>query len=337
MSCCPNSGPRTLLHGKGEKVRILITGGLGYLGGRLAYHLLHHGHDVFVGTREKIKSVKEPLSDAVPVQMDWDNFISLESVTRGIDVVVHAAGMDARVCSVNPTKALKVNGLNTAMMVDAAMASGVKRFIYISTSHVYRSPMIGEIDENTSATNLHPYATSKVAGEKAVLYAKQMGQIEGIVLRLSNGSGHPVFPDTKCWHLILNDLCKQAVEKKGLILHSENSIERNFISMSNVCLGIEHFLQLSENYLDGSPFNLSSKKSHSLQQLAHLIAERSIAVLGYDLEISSKSQERKNKENRVLHLSIKKSEKTGLTLEQNLEQEIDNTLLFCKKHFYSEI
>ena len=107
--------------------------------------------------------------------------------------------------------------------------------------------------------------------------------------------------------------------------------------MSNVCLGIEHFLQLSENYLDGSPFNLISKKSHSLQQLAHLIAVRSIAVLGYDLEISSKSQERKNKENRVLHLSIKKSEKTGLTLEQNLEQEIDNTLLFCKKHFYSEI
>tara|TARA_B100001146_G_C15811256_1_gene276906 strand:+ start:110 stop:292 length:183 start_codon:yes stop_codon:yes gene_type:complete len=60
-------------------------------------------------------------------------------------------------------------------------------------------------------------------------------------------------------------------------------------------------------------------------------------VLGYDLEISSKSQERKNKGNRVLHLSIKKSEKTGLTLEQNLEQEIDNTLLFCKKHFYSGI
>ena len=337
MSCWRRSGPQMLDHGKYEKVRILITGGLGYLGGRLAYHLLHHGHDVFVGTRKKLKCFKEPLFAAVPVQMDWKNTYSLESSAKGMGTVIHAAGMDAQACSANPVKALEVNGINTAKMVEAARASGVKRFIYLSTSHVYRSPMIGEIDENTSATNLHPYATSKVAGEKAVLYAKQMGQIEGIVLRLSNGSGHPVFPDTKCWHLILNDLCKQAVEKKGLILHSENSIERNFISMSNVCLGIEHFLQLSENYLDGSPFNLSSKKSHSLQQLAHLIAVRSIAVLGYDLEISSKSQERKNKENRVLHLSIKKSEKTGLTLEQNLEQEIDNTLLFCKKHFYSEI
>ena len=196
-------------------MRVLITGGLGYLGGRLTFHLLHQGHDVFVGTRKKLKSLKEPLSFAIPVQMDWSNTNSLESSAKGIDAVIHAAGMDAQACSANPVKALEVNGINTAKMVEAARASGVKRFIYLSTSHVYRSPMIGEIDENTSATNLHPYATSKVAGEKAVLYAKQMGQIEGIVLRLSNGSGHPVFPDTKCWHLILNDLCKQAVEKKG--------------------------------------------------------------------------------------------------------------------------
>ena len=76
MSYWRRSGSQMLHHGKYEKERKLITGGLGYLGGRLAYHLLHHGHDVFVGTRKKIKSVKEPLSDAVPVQMDWDDFIS---------------------------------------------------------------------------------------------------------------------------------------------------------------------------------------------------------------------------------------------------------------------
>ena len=199
-------------------MQILITGGFGYLGGRLASHLLHQGFKVFLGTRKSVKSVKEPLAETIPVQMEWANTFSLESATSGIDTVIHAAGMESLACSANPTKALEVNGLNTAMMVKAAVANGVKRFIYISTAHVYRSPMIGDIDETTPTTNLHPYATSKLSGEKVVLYANQIGKIQGVVLRLSNGSGHPVFPDTECWHLILNDLCRQAIEKKELIL-----------------------------------------------------------------------------------------------------------------------
>ena len=106
--------------------------------------------------------------------------------------------------------------------------------------------------------------------------------------------------------------------------------------MSNVCLGIEHFLQLSSNYLDDSPFNLCSKTSLSLQQIARQIAKRCKGVLGHDLEILPKIPVMKSKTDRGLHLSKSKLEKTGLILEQNLEQEIDDTLLFCKKHFSHE-
>ena len=313
--------------------RVLITGGLGYLGGRLASHLLHQRYKVFVGTRKELKKVKEPLAETIPVQMDWLNTVSLESAASGMDTVVHAAGMGAQACSANQAKALEANGLYTAMMVEAAIANKEQRFIYLSTAHVYKNPMFGNIDEATPTTNLHPYATSKLAGEKVVLYASQMGKIQGIVLRLSNGSGHPVFPDSECWHLILNDLCRQAVEKKELILHSENSIERNFIPMSNVCLGIGHFLQLSDNHLDDSPFNLCSEKSHSLQQLAQLVAARCKNILGYTPELKSFNQDRGTNFCRRLHLCTKKTEKTGLTLKQNLEQEIDDTLLFCATHF----
>ena len=317
-------------------MQVLITGGLGYPGGRLASHLLHQGYKIFVGTRKGIESVKEPLSNAIPVQIDWSDQLSLESATSGMDAVIHAAGMGAQACSANPTKALEVNGLNTALIVEAAIANGVRRFIYPSTVHVYRNPIVGNIDEITSTTNLHPYATSKLAGEKVVLYAKQMGIIQGVVLRLSNGSGYSIFPDTKCWHLILNDLCRQAVEKKELNLRSEMSIERNFISMNDICLGIDHFLQVSENHLNSSPFNLCSKKSHSLQQIAQIVVARCKNKLGYTPELNSSNYDGEKNFNRRLHLCTKKIEKTGLTLQQNLEQEIDDTLLFCKTHFVRE-
>ena len=151
-------------------MRVLITGGLGYLGGRLASYLLHQGYKVFVGTRKGLKSVEDPLSDSIPVQIDWTSNISLESATRGMNTVIHAAGMDAKSCSANPVKALEVNGINTAKMTEAAIANGVQRFIHISTAHVYKNPMIGNINEATSTTNLHPYATSKIAGENVVLH-----------------------------------------------------------------------------------------------------------------------------------------------------------------------
>ena len=124
--------------------------------------------------------------------LKWNPFVGL---SHG---VIESPGMGAQACSANPTKALEVNGLNTAMIVEAAIANGVRRFIYPSTVHVYSNPIVGNIDEITSTTNLHPYATSKLAGEKVVLYAKKMGIIQGVVLRLSNGSGYSIFPDTKC-------------------------------------------------------------------------------------------------------------------------------------------
>ena len=70
-------------------MQVLITGGLGYLGGRLASHLLHQGYKIFVGTRKGIESVKEPLSNAIPVQIDWSDQVSLESATSGMEAVIH--------------------------------------------------------------------------------------------------------------------------------------------------------------------------------------------------------------------------------------------------------
>ena len=66
--------------------------------------------------------------------------------------------------------------------------------------------------------------SDRIAAQKSNLYYEDVGKnffnqikkIEGVILRLSNGSGFPIFPEIECWHLILNDLCRQAVEKKEL-------------------------------------------------------------------------------------------------------------------------
>jgi UDP-glucose 4-epimerase len=75
-------------------------------------------------------------------------------------------------------------------LVQASVSVGVTKFIYLSTAHVYSSPLTREIDEESCLTNRHSYTTSHIAGEKAVFYQPgNADNITGIVLRLSNGVG----------------------------------------------------------------------------------------------------------------------------------------------------
>ena len=170
-------------------MRILITGGFGYLGGRLAQFLANQaGYTILLGSRQQTRP-PDWLSHVEVVQTRWDSPASLEQVCIGVNAVVHLAGMNAQDCTADPAAALEVNGLTTARLLNVAIKQRVKRFIYLSTAHIYGTPLAGVITEETCPTNLHPYATSHRAGEDVVLAAHQRGEIEGIVIRLSNGYG----------------------------------------------------------------------------------------------------------------------------------------------------
>ena len=125
------------------------------------------------------------------VRIKWNDESTLERICEGIDVIIHAAGMNARDCAADPLGAMNFNGLATKRLVEAASRSGVKKFIYLSTAHIYASPLVGNITEKTLPQNSHPYATSHLAGESAVLHANDCGIIRGLVIRLSNAYGAP--------------------------------------------------------------------------------------------------------------------------------------------------
>ena len=82
-------------------MRVLITGGFGFIGGRLGHILIKDGIDVILGTRKKNVQPPEWLPKSKVVQTQWDNLSSLENNCKGVDVVVHAAGMNASDCFSN--------------------------------------------------------------------------------------------------------------------------------------------------------------------------------------------------------------------------------------------
>jgi len=314
-----------------QSMRILITGGFGFVGGRLAVHLAQAGHQIIIGTRNA--TTPSGWSPQVEVaNLEWNDEVALEYCCKGIDVIIHAAGMNAQDCEADPAAALNFNGLATTKLVNAASRAGVKKFIYLSTAHVYCSPLVGTILEETCPRNLHPYATSHLAGEQGVLSSHKRGDLQGIILRLSNAFGAPTHKSVSCWMLLVNDLCRQAVETRKLILNTNGLQQRDFIGLTNVCSVVERLIAYNQPR-QANIFNVGASESQSVLAMAKLIQRRCSKVLGFTPEL----QYKKNRGEDQLPTLIYRTDKLnalGINCKSVTNtMEIDNLLQFCQTSF----
>jgi UDP-glucose 4-epimerase len=313
--------------------RILIPGGLGYLGGRLAQFLAsQEDYEILLGSRRQTRPPSW-LPQSKVVETQWDSPQGLQEVCSGVDCIVHLAGMNAQDCAADPAAAMRVNAVATAHLVQAAIRQKVKRFIYMSTVHVYGSPLTGVITEEIKPTPVHPYALSHQIGEDAVLASHQSGEIEGVVIRLSNTYGAPVDKDVNCWMLLVNDLCKQAAISGRLVLRSAGLQKRDFIPLHDVTRAIGHFIECHFDKSRDGIFNLGGEATYRIIDLAELISERCEAVLGYRPEIE-RPDPVPGESYPKLNYRIDKLKETGFSLNGNVnKKEIDATLEFCHKKF----
>ena len=310
-------------------MKVLISGGFGYIGGRLAQFLIaKNGNEVLLGSRQKV-GIPAWLPEAQVIQIVWDKSNELENICSSVDVVVHLAGMNMQDCAADNIAAIEFNALATARLLQAAVRKGVKRFVYLSTAHVYGSPLDGVITEETCPLSLHPYATSHRAGEDVVRAAHQLGEIEGIVVRLSNAFGRPAHKEVNCWMLLMNDLCRQAVLSQHMVLRSSGIQRRDFMTMLDVCRAINHLLCLPIKSIGNSLINVGGEWSPTVWEMACLIQERCEVVLGFKPKLT-RVEPQINETASKLDYRIDTLRLTGYVPSAGRIEEIDQLLKFCK-------
>jgi UDP-glucose 4-epimerase len=312
-------------------MKVLISGGFGLIAGRLAELFSNSGHEVWLASRTS-KTKVNSLSKINLIKINWDDEVGLERICSGMDIIIHAAGMNAQDCFISPTEALYFNGIVTARFVNAAVSQSVEKFIYISTAHVYSADLDGQISEKSCATNLHPYATSHRSGEDAVLFANQQGKIQGIVTRLSNSFGYPISVETNCWSLLINDLCRQAIQLGVLSLNTYGTQHRDFISLKEVCNAI---LFLSETKITDACqpiFNIGLGKSAAIIDICNLVQNRCNQILGYKPEILRPLTD-KMEEFKPFMYQIENLSQLGYMISDDISSEIDELLRYCSVNF----
>jgi UDP-glucose 4-epimerase len=312
-------------------MRILVAGGFGFVGGRLAQHLAQDGHHVILGSRLP-RRPPDWLPTADLGILEWSSIEAMAQLCRGFDVVIQAAGMNAELCAADPAAALEVNGLATSRLLDAAIKSSVKRFIYLSTAHVYASPLVGTVSEESNTVNLHPYATSHLAGENAVLTALSQKKIEGVVLRLSNAFGVPTNQAVNCWMLLVNDLCRQAVMTGTMILTSSGSQLRDFIPMDRVCRIVNSVSNFSVTTQIPDILNVGSGVSQTVLEMAKLIQNRCLQTLGFEPALRRPKSTDEPTTDKLVY-KTERMQKIEMSYETDPRAdfllEIDRLLLFC--------
>ncbi|MFF8817407.1 UDP-glucose 4-epimerase GalE [Leucobacter sp. NPDC015123] len=186
-------------------MRVLLTGGAGYIGSHTALVLLERGHEVVVlddfsnSSREAVRRVEELTGREIPViEADLADRAAAEAAFAGleVDAVVHFAGLKAVGESVaQPTRYYRVNIDSTLNLLDLMRERGITRLVFSSSATVYGDPQyVPQDEEHPAGVGLtNPYGWSKAMIEQIIRDAQvSWPELEAVLLRYFNPVGaHP--------------------------------------------------------------------------------------------------------------------------------------------------
>ncbi|MEC9010328.1 MAG: dTDP-glucose 4,6-dehydratase [Planctomycetota bacterium] len=248
-------------------VRLLVTGGCGFIGSNFIRLLLAGDHDFSVVNFDKLTYAGKPENLATIAESDRYEFRQGDISDRNrvdevlkefsIDSIVNFAAeshVDRSILDSAPFIHTNISG--TQVLIDSARAMGVDRFVQVSTDEVYGSlGETGEFTEDTPLAPNSPYAASKAAADLLVRAAVHTHGFPGLITRCSNNYGPFQFPEKLIPLFISN-----ALQHQPLPVYGDGKNVRDWIHVDDHCRGIVSVLQSGE---PGDVYNFGGRSELS--------------------------------------------------------------------------
>jgi dTDP-glucose 4,6-dehydratase len=262
-------------------MRILITGGAGFVGSHLCDYLLERGHEVVAmdnlatGSTDNIAHLAGHRRFRF-IHHDVTNYIYIDG---SLDAVMHLASLPSPVDYLNfPIQTLKVGALGTHKALGLAKAKGA-RFLLASTSEVYGDPLEHPQSESYWG-NVNPvgprgvYDESKRFAEALSMAYYRYHGVETRIARIFNTYGPRMRLDDG---RVVPNFLRQAVLGEPLTVYDEGTRTRSFCYVSDLVEGMVRLLMSGEVY----PVNLGNPREMTILEFA----EKVLAVTGSRSEI----------------------------------------------------
>ena len=279
-------------------MKILTTGGGGFIGLVLVNSLLENGEEVTIldnfsnSSKGTIEYLKE--QGAKLIIGDINNYDLLKKEIINYDIVVHlAAKIDVNESILNPQETYHVNVEGTNNLLKACASNDIKGFIAASSASVYGEAKTLPLCEDSPILPLSPYGKSKVMMEKNIQEFSHKHNLNSVILRFFNiyGPGQ-----NDAYAGVITKFLNNISKNEPLIIFGDGNSTRDFIHISDVVQAIH----LAINNLKGKrgdKYNIATSNHVSIKQLANLI-----------LSISKKSLEikySKPREGDIIHSQTK--------------------------------
>jgi UDP-glucose 4-epimerase len=248
-------------------VRVLVTGGSGFIGAHVVDRLIAHGHEPRVF--DLVLDVRHVADRVDRVVGDILDGAALRTAMRGCDAVVHLAAVaDVDEVAIDPLRADLVNTRGTGVMLEAAREEGIRLFVYGSTIWVYGNAAGADpLDEEVLlASPDHFYTATKLAGE---MYCRSYGQMFGLgptILRF----GIPHGPGARASTVVARFVAR-ALAGEPLRINGDGDQTRQFVYVEDLADGIVASLT---DKAQGRTYNLVGEEQVSIRQIARIVQER---------------------------------------------------------------
>lgn len=257
-------------------MKILVTGGEGFIGSHLVDALASYGHEVVsLDNRSAISNSKFYNENKKVKYYEFDilNYGLLFSTfeLRKFDIVFHLAA-ESRIQPTfdSPFRSCLTNFIGTQSLLEACKLTGVKKFIYSSSSSCYGLKNSCPLTEDMPTDCLSPYSVSKVGGEGLCKVYNSAWGVKAITLRYFNVYGERQ-PIKGQYAPVIGKFLKQSRAKEPMTIVGDGLQRRDFTHVKDV-VKANILAANSENELVfGEIFNIGSGRSHSLLGVANLI------------------------------------------------------------------
>ena len=251
-------------------MRCLVTGGAGFIGSNLVDRLIDNGHEVVI--LDNLSTGKEENINSKAEFFQYDITIRGVSMRNGwkkhkYDVVFHLAAKARVQPSIeDPIEYHKVNVNGTLNMLKFCVDTGVKRFIYSSTSSVYGDTKYVPTSENSTLNPMSPYALQKLIGEQYCKLFSDLYKLETVCLRYFSVYGERQ-PLEGAYSLVTGIFINQILNKKPLTINGDGKQRRDFTYVDDVVTANIRAFILKTKF-NGDIFNIGNGSNRSVNELA---------------------------------------------------------------------
>lgn len=305
-------------------MKLFITGGAGFIGSNFIHHVFAERPECSLLNFDKLTYAGNLANLAAIASHPRYRFVrgdicdapAVAEAMRGCDAVVHFAAESHVDRSIyEPAPVIRTNVIGTSVLLDAARALGIPRFLHVSTDEVY-----GDLPQGTVALEDHPlkpsspYAASKAGADLLVLSYVRTYQFPAIITRSSNNYGSFQFPEKFLPLMISN-----ALVGKALPIYGDGAQQRNWLHVEDNCRGI---LAALERGRTGAVYNIGGTDVETNLEMAR----RVLRLLGKPETLLSHVADRPGHDRRYALDSSRIASDTGWRAEVRLDEGMKKTI-----------